>query len=196
MLYLLHGNNDTAAGWTEVGRANLILDNQIAEKKSVPMIIVMPFGHAAPYGAQNNNPLFERYLLEEVIPAVEQKYRVRPGREGRAIVGLSMGGGQALSIGLSHLDWFSAVGSFSGAVPNNMQTQFKSLWDDPKGTNAKLKLLWIGCGKQDSLMERSRQLSTLLKTNAIEHTLYEIDGRHNYAAWRKFLAETAPHLFQ
>src|SRR5262245_1974923 len=83
VLYLLHVNNDTAAGWTYVCKANFILDILIAERKALPMIIVMPWGHALPYtGSQSNNTAtFERYLLEEVMPQVEEKYRVARGRE-------------------------------------------------------------------------------------------------------------------
>ena len=93
VLYLFHGTNGTSADWTTAGRANFIADNLIAAKKMVPMIIVMPLGHAAPYGGRgDNNALFERYVLEEVIPLVEGKYRVKTERENRAIMGLSMGG--------------------------------------------------------------------------------------------------------
>lgn len=109
VLYLLHGNNDTQAGWVDVGRANIIMDNLIAEKKAVPMIVVMPFGHAT-----NNTGRFdfERYLLEDVIPTVEKSYRVIADRDHRAIVGYSMGGGQALNIGLGHLDLFKRCRRF------------------------------------------------------------------------------------
>lgn len=198
VLYLLHGNNDTAAGWTDVGKANFILDNLLAEKKSVPMIIVMPWGHAVPYdGPQSNNTAtVERYLLEDVIPQVEKKYRVASGRKNRVIVGLSMGGGHALQIGLSHLDLFSAVGAFSFAVPGNFETRFKSLLDDPKATNAKLNLIWLGCGRQDPAFERNRNISELLTSHHIQNTFYETEGRHNYAVWRRCLTEVAPLLFR
>ena len=75
------------------------------------MIIVMPWGHATPYGeAQGNNTaLFEKYLLDDLIPAIDKTYRTLADREHRALVGLSMGGGQALAIGLPHLDTFSAL---------------------------------------------------------------------------------------
>lgn len=198
VLYLLHGNNDTAAGWTDVGKANFILDNLIAEKKVVPMIVVMPFGHAAPYGAQGgqNNTLFERYLLEDVIPQIEKKYRVAAGRENRAIVGLSMGGGQSLQIGFGHLDLFSAIGAFSSAVPGDMETRFKSVLDDSAGTNSKLKLLWVGCGKQDPAFQRNEGLAEMFKTRKINHTFLATEGRHNYTVWRKYLVEVAPRLFK
>jgi enterochelin esterase family protein len=128
VLYLFHGSNDTAGGWTLAGHANFILDNLLAEKKAVPMIIVMPFGHAVPYGARggqvNNTDLYEQYVLKDVMPMVESKYRVLPGRTNRAIAGLSMGGGQALTIGFKHLELFSAIGSFSGAIMTDFEKQF------------------------------------------------------------------------
>lgn len=198
VLYLLHGNNDTAAGWTDVGKANFILDNLIAEKRAVPMIVVMPFGHAVPFvGPQSNNTaMVERYLIEEVMPQVEKKYRVKSGRENCAIVGLSMGGGHALHIGLSHLDRFSAVAAFSSAVPRDFETRFKSLLENPDATNKKLKLLWIGCGRQDSAFERNQKLSELLTEHKVRNTFHPTEGLHNFAVWRKYLVEVTPLLFQ
>jgi len=198
VLYLLHGNNDTAAGWTDVGKANFILDNLLAEKKALPMIMVMPWGHAVPYdGPQaGNTAVFERHLIEEIIPAVEAKYRVAPGRENRAIAGLSMGGGQSLQIGLDHLELFSAVGVFSSAAPPNFPTRFKTLLDDPDGTNAKLKQFWIGCGRQDPAFTRVQQTLALLHSHQIKTTFYSTEGRHEFAVWRKCLTELAPLLFQ
>jgi enterochelin esterase-like enzyme len=202
ILYLLHGSNDTAAGWTMAGNANFILDNLLADKKAVPMIVVMPFGHATPFGERvppggvSNDALFEQYLLKDVIPTVEAGYRVAPGRTNRAIAGLSMGGGQSLRIGLGHLDLFSAVASFSGAVPGDFETLFATLLSDSKGTNEKLKTLWIGCGRQDSLFGRSQSLSELLTKHQVKHVFRAIEGVHNYTAWKKFLAEYAPLLFR
>jgi enterochelin esterase family protein len=194
VLYLLHGNNDTQAGWTDVGCANMILDNLIADKKAVPMIIVMPFGHPST-GA--TGPFdFTRYLLEDVMPTVEKSYRIIPDRDHRAIVGYSMGGGQALSIGLDHLDLFSAVGGFSPAVVGDAATRFKALLDDPDGTNAKLKLLWIGCGRQDSLFQADQAFAETMTNHKIRTTWYPTEGRHAFTVWRKFLIEVAPLLFQ
>jgi len=201
VLYLLHGSNDTAAGWTMAGNANFILDNLLADKKAVPMIVVMPFGHATafgvpvPQGGVTNDALFEEYLLKDVVPTVEARYRVAPGRQNRAIAGLSMGGGQSLRIGLGHLELFSAVASFSGAVPADFENRFAGILKDAKGTNEKLKTLWIGCGRQDSLFARSQNLADLLTKNQVKHIFYPIDGVHNYTAWKKFLAQYAPLLF-
>ena len=202
VLYLFHGSNDTAAGWTMAGGANFVLDNLLADRKAVPMIVVMPFGHAAPFGVpgaqggQSNDALFEDYMLKDVIPTVEGKYRVAAGRQNRAIAGLSMGGGQSLRIGLGHLDLFSAVASFSGAIPGDFETRFAELLKDPQATNAKLKALWIGCGQQDSLFGRSKSLSELLTRHQIKHTFRATEGVHNYTVWRKYLAEYAPLLFR
>ena len=202
VLYLFHGSNDTAAGWTMAGGANFVLDNLLADRKAVPMIVVMPFGHAAPFGvpaaqgAQSNDALFEDYMLKDVIPTVEGKYRVAAGRQNRAIAGLSMGGGQSLRIGLGHLDLFSAVASFSGAIPGDFETRFAELLKDPQAANAKLKQLWIGCGQQDSLFGRSKSLSELLTRHQIKHTFRATEGVHNYTVWRKYLAEYAPLLFR
>jgi enterochelin esterase family protein len=198
VLYLLHGNNDTAAGWTDVGKANFILDNLIAEKKSVPMIIVMPWGHALPYtGPQSNNTAtFERYLVQEVIPTVEKKYRTARGRENRAIVGLSMGGGHALQIGLNHLDVFSAIAAFSSGVPKDFENRYRELLDHPEQINRKLKLLWIGCGRQDPGFEQNTKLSELLTAHQVKNIFYPTEGLHNFAIWRRYLVEVAPLLFR
>lgn len=202
VLYLLHGSNDTAAGWTMAGNANFVLDNLLSEHNAVPMIVVMPFGHATPFGEPvapggvTNDMLFEDYLLKDVIPTVEAQYRVASGRENRAIAGLSMGGGQSLRIGLGHLDLFSAVASFSGAVPADFETRFEPLLKDAKGTNERLKTLWIGCGRQDSLFGRSNSLSELLTKYQVRHVFKATDGVHNYTVWRKYLADYVPLLFR
>ena len=201
VLYLFHGSNDTAGGWTLAGNANFILDNLQAENKAVPMIVVMPFGHAVPFTAPRaeqakNTALFEEHLLKDVIPAVESKYRVAPGRQNRAIAGLSMGGGQSLTIGFDHLDMFSAVAAFSAAVPGDFETRYAQAMADSKGTNAKLKVFWIGCGEQDSLFARSRKLSEFLKAHEIKHTFRATQGAHTYTVWRQYLSELAPLLFR
>jgi len=104
--------------------------------------------------------------------------------------------GQALSIGLAHLDLFSVVGGMSAAVPTDSEGRFKKLLDDPDGTNAKLKLLWLGCGRQDSLFPRSQALADTLSSHKIRHTWMPTEGRHNYTVWRKYLIEVAPLLFR
>ena len=120
VLYLQHGLFDDASAWIEVGAANVILDNLIAEGKATPMLVVStlgygnadgPAGHARP----DMLPNFSRILIDEVLPVVERHYNAATRPEGRAIAGLSMGGAEATLVGLNHLDTFAWVGSFSGA---------------------------------------------------------------------------------
>lgn len=200
VLYLFHGSGDVAASWTQAGKANLILDSLIAEKKAVPMIVVMPAGHAVPFGSApaiqaKNTPLFEAYLFQEIIPWVDARYRTAPGRENHAIAGLSMGGGQSSNIGFAHLDTFSAIGIFSSSGGAEFANKFKQQLADPKGTNAKLKVFWMGIGKQDAGYQRAKQFSGMLTKSQIKHTFLETGGGHVWAVWRWALAEFAPLLF-
>lgn len=202
VLYLLHGSGDTAESWTQVGAANIILDNLIAEKKAKPMIVVMPLGHTVPFGspreiAAKNTPLMETYLLKEIMPWAETKYRVAPGRQNRALAGLSMGGGQTFNIGLAHLDLFSALGMFSTAPGPDFATKFKTLLDDAKNTNAKLNVFWYANGDKDPVFARAQETANLLNKQQIRHTfrVYE-GGLHTWPIWRRCLSEFAPLLFQ
>ena len=198
VLYLLHGADGDDSVWTSFGRANQILDNLMAGKKVAPMIVVMPFGYAyPPSGADTGDQRadFEKDLLESIIPFVQANYRVLSDRNHRAVVGLSMGGGQALSIGLNHLDVFSHVGGMSAAVSRTPETAFKQLAADAKKTNNALKLLWFACGTSDGLIGASRNFATYLKTNSITHTFVETPGAHTWIVWRKYLHEIAPKLF-
>jgi len=163
VLYLVHGAGDTALAWTTAGAANLILDSLIAEKKAVPMIVVMPFNGsnnpapaaAAPArgGAAPAASPFEDYMLKELIPFVDGKYRVAPGRQNRAMAGLSAGGAATYNVALKHLELFSGFGLFSAAGGGgaDFATRYAALAADAKGTNAKINTFWIGCGTADPL---------------------------------------------
>ena len=154
VLYLVHGAGDTALGWTTAGAANLILDSLIAEKKAVPMIVVMPFnGRNGPppagAGAGGAAPSpFEDYMVKELIPYVDAKYRVAPGRQNRAMAGLSAGGAATYNVGLKHLELFSSFGMFSAAGGGgaDFATRYPQLAADAKATNARINVFWIGCG--------------------------------------------------
>ena len=201
MLYLLHGSGDTAESWTQVGATNLILDNLIAEKKAKPMIIVMPLGHAVPFGSPRevqakNVPLMEEYVLKDLMPWAEAKYRIAPGRQNRARAGLSMGGGQTFAIGFGHLDLFSAIGVFSSAPGQDWATKNKAVLDDAKGTNAKLNVFWYGVGDKDPVFTRAKEAEDMLNKHQIRHTfrVYE-GGLHTWPIWRRCLSEFAPLFF-
>src|SRR5205085_812927 len=144
-----------------------------------------------------NEALFSKDLIEDVIPFVQSKYRVSPDRTQRAIVGLSMGGGQSLGIGLNHLDLFSYVGGFSaGLRAADIEKTFAGVAANPKDANEKLKLLWIGCGRDDGLMAASKALSEFLTKHQVKHTFRESEGAHTWMVWRRYLNEVAPLLFQ
>ncbi len=198
VLYLVHGAGDTALGWGTAGATNLILDSLIAEKKAVPMIVVMPFNGSnnppAPQGA------FEDYMLKDLIPYVEAKYRVAPGRENRAMAGLSAGGAATYNVGLKHLELFSAFGLFSAAAGGSnfadFATRYPDLVKNPTDTNAKIKVFWIGCGTEDPLDAGAKTLDAELSKAQIVHTYMDRPGGHVWPVWRWALSEFAPHLFQ
>ena len=210
VLYLLHGYSDMASGWTAVGRANVILDNLIAEGKAKPMVVVMPLGYGAPeivkrtpqFGAafrdealrQRNYDRFREALFQEVMPAVEQAYRVSTDREQRAIAGLSMGGAETLLVGLNNLDRFAWVGAFSaGGLGDDLDQQFPSL---DAGANSKLHLLWISCGTEDRLIEPNRKFHQWLESKGIHSHYVETPGMHTWMVWRRNLSSFAPLLFK
>jgi enterochelin esterase family protein len=207
VLYLLHGFSDDASGWTAVGRANVILDNLIAQGKTKPMIVVMPLGYGAPeivprgFGAFNNDELrkrnFEKFsqaLISEVIPQVETTYLVVKDRKSRAIAGLSMGGSESLLTGLNALDKFAWVGAFSsGGITEDFSAEFPAL--DSKA-NQQLRLLWIACGTDDRLIDINRKLRTWLASKGVQHTDIETPGAHTWMVWRRNLTELSALLFR
>lgn len=204
VLYLLHGWSDDASGWTEVGQAHLILDNLLAQGKIKPMVVVMPLGYGDmafvhdqdvwdhPATVEHNVSLFEKALLTEVLPQVESGYQVSRKREDRAIAGLSMGGLEALTIGLSHPEMFAWVGGFSSALQSLSSLQAIG-GIDPKTTN--FKALWIACGVDDHLIDPNRQFIDWLKGRNIPVTQIETPGRHTWSVWRDNLIHFSPLLF-
>jgi enterochelin esterase family protein len=203
VLYLLHGAGDHTRSWVDVGQANFILDNLLASKSAVPMIIVMPFGHALPFRelsetiGRKNLELFRDDFIKDVLPAVERQYRVFADRRYRAIAGLSMGGGQALTIGLARLDLFAQVAGFSSAIMGkDLEERFAGVLSNPDQANRELRLLWIGCGKDDRLVELARTLDKLFSDKKIRHTYRETTGAHSWRVWRVYLNELLPLLFK
>ena len=208
VLYLLHGYSDDASGWTAVGRANVILDNLIAQAKAKPMIVVMPLGYGTmevirvgwggifnhPEVRQENLTKFGQALLTEVMPKVESEYQIAKERDSRAIAGLSMGGSESLLTGLNNLDKFAWVGAFSaGGLPEPFDKNFPAL---DASANQKLHLLWIACGTEDRLIAANRNLREWLKTKGVQHTDIETTGMHTWMVWRRNLAEFSGLLFR
>jgi len=198
VLYLLHGMGDTEDAWTVVGRANVIVDNLLAKNKAKPLVIVMPYGHtpSAPPDMRRlgNYRAFEKDLLEDVIPYVQSRYRVSSNHKDRAIAGLSMGGGQALTVGLGNLDLFGWVGAFSSAVPRGKDLD--DLLAKPETITEKLELLWIGCGNKDFLFQQNQKFFEQLKADNIKHVAHITDGTHEWRLWRRYLNEFVPLLFK
>ncbi len=207
VLYLLHGYSDDTTAWPAAGRANVIVDNLIAREQAKPMIIVMPLGYGTmdivkngwgrgrdPGLWQRNVDKFGEALLDEVMPQVEKSYRVSTDRRSRAIAGLSMGGAESLTVGLNHLDRFAWVGAFSaGGLDTNYAAQFPALGSK---ANDKLRLLWIGCGRDDHLLAGNQQFCGWLQSQNIRYTWVESAGAHSFLVWRRYLGEFAPLLFQ
>jgi enterochelin esterase-like enzyme len=195
VLYLQHGAGENETSWCEQGRAPIILDNLIAEKKAVPMLVVMDRGYAPKPGAadperpRSEGNLFEQVVVEELIPEIDRRFRTLADRDHRAIAGLSMGGGQAMRIALAHPELFRWVGSFSGALrgfgPNVAA-------DDKLRS---FRLVWIGCGRKDFLHGLNRAFHEDLTRREIAHVWFEDDGRHVWQVWRTHLHEFAPRLF-
>jgi enterochelin esterase-like enzyme len=242
VLYLLHGAGGDEDAWDNLGRARYILDNLIAAGKAKPMIVVMTNGNwnqiAAPGVAPQaemeftgrpdpaaframmaNTFKFADSLTQDVVPSVDKTYRTIPDSDHRALAGLSMGGGQTLYEGLGHMDTFSYVASFSGAVimlpgamkitpgapafgPGAMQEiDTSALAADFPGldasTNAKLHLLYISVGEKDGLLKTNQQFMDWLTEKGVAYQKLVLPGyAHEWAFWRISLADLAPRLFQ
>jgi enterochelin esterase-like enzyme len=260
-LYLLHGAGDDETGWTRKGRADVILDNLYADKKLVPMIVVMPNGFARSPGSGSGtalaaaimkradadkdgavsldefraaaealfkeidkgqagkldekqlaeglsrlvpapppgfpgrglggNSTFESDLLKDLIPYVEAHYPVKADAGHRALAGLSMGGGQALTIGLRHLDTFAWVGGFSSALFGRQG----NLVPDAD-SRANLRLLWVSCGDNDRLLDSSKSFHAGLEDKKVLHVWHVDSGAHEWPVWKNDLYLLSQMLFQ
>ena len=237
VFYLLHGAGDSDEAWTSVGRAGIILDNLIAAKKAQPMIVVMPAGHTngptpgmgGPAPAVTIPPgqpdEFTQDFTMAIRPYIESHYRVRTGREYRAIAGLSMGGSQTLNIAIPNLTDYAYIGVFSSgllgggggrgrgaapaadpaaaATPPPAPPPFGEAWEKRHAAmlgNAAakrgLKVLWFSTGKDDSLIATTRSTVDLLKRHGFTPVFTETAGGHTWLNWRDYLAQFAPLLFK
>jgi enterochelin esterase-like enzyme len=204
VLYLVHGGGDVFSSWVNAGAANIILDNLIAQKKAVPMIVVMPYnGSNYPQlpleqGAPANNSAsrFEQYMTKELIPYIDKNYRTLTDRKNRAMAGLSAGGGATFNVGLKHTELFSRFGFFSsGAISGEAAARYPEL-ASAKAAEGKLDLIWISYGNQDPNHTGAEAFDAALTKNGVKHTYVTRDGGHVWPVWRWSLAEFAPLLFQ
>ncbi len=200
VLYLLHGIGGDEREWQKNGAPEVILDNLYADKKLVPMIVVLPNGRAQPNDRAEGNVFasapafakFEQDLLNDLIPFVESKYAAKTNRENRALAGLSMGGGQSLNFGLGHLDTFMWVGGFSSAPNTRPPAQ---LVPDPEAAK-QLKLLWVSCGDKDGLIDISQGVHAYLKERQVPHVWHVDSGPHNFTVWKNDLFLFSQLLFR
>jgi enterochelin esterase-like enzyme len=202
VLYLLHGIGGDENEWMRGGAPDVILDNLFADKKVIPMIVVLPNGRAATdLTARDPIPrqspafaTFEKDLLTDLIPFIEKTYSVKSDREARALAGLSMGGGQSLNFGLGNLDTFAWVGGFSSA-PNTKPAA--DLINDHAEAAKKLRLLYVACGDQDGLMRISQRVHEMLDEKQVPH-IYRVipGGRHDFKVWKSDLYHFAQLIFR
>jgi enterochelin esterase-like enzyme len=193
VFYLLHGKGGNEANWTKAGAANVILDNLYADKKIEPMIVVMPNGTvAAPGGKKDFTSGFESELLNDVMPLIEERHPTVNDAEHRALAGLSMGGGQSLRIGLTHLDKFAWIGGYSSALfgANN-------LIKDADDANKKIKLLYVACGDADTLYDINNTFHTTLEKMKVKHVWNVVPGGgHTFPVWKNDLYLFSQMLFK
>lgn len=214
VLYLQHGSGEDETGWTFQGHANLILDNLIAEKRAVPMIIVMDNGYASapagPFGPATSGRgpgtgAFEDVMIQEVIPMIDSTFRTIPDRDHRAMAGLSMGANQALHLATGHLDTFAYMAGFSGTM-NGLSTDaldpataFNGVFKDGSAFNQKVKLLWLGMGTQEPVPFPAAigAFRAMLDKAGVKYVYFSSPGTaHEWLTWRRDLNDFAPRLFE
>jgi enterochelin esterase-like enzyme len=212
VLYLQHGGGEDETGWVRQGHMNFILDTLIAAGKAKPMLVVMEKGYAtkpgsppAPPGGRGKGAsrregpsAFEEVVIKELIPMIDATYRTIPKREDRAIAGLSMGAGQAMQIGLTHLDTFSAIGAFSGGGRADPKTAYGGLFADPSTFDKKVSVLYLHAGTgEEAAHQGAHKLYHALQQAGIKNVAFgDAKGlRHEWHTWRYALYDFAPRLF-
>jgi enterochelin esterase family protein len=216
LLILQHGAGENETGWTKQGKANLIVDNLIAERRAKPMIVVMDCGYAtragsatasAAWNSQQAFSAFEDVVINDLIPNVDTTYRTIPDKEHRAMAGLSMGGMQTLFITLHHLDRFDYIGSFSGPMIAGVnvpvsgfdaKTAYDGAFADPSEFNKQVKLLWMGVGTEEKQFYSGiKGAADALRSSGVRVTFFESPGTaHEWQTWRRDLNNFAPLLFR
>ena len=217
VLYLQHGMGEDETGWSVQGKANLILDNLVAEGKAVPMIIVMDKGYASKPGqSSSRNPgesrggqggvsAFEEVLINEIIPMIDETYRTLSDRDHRAMAGLSMGANQTIQITMNNLDKFSYIGGFSGTsnFPSTSEidpdTFMNGKFRDGEALNKLINLFWLGMGTKepDPFPGSVGAFRAMLEKTGVKYVYYESRGTaHEWLTWRRCLHEFTPRLFK
>ena len=179
VLYLLHGGGDDETSWQREGEADSILNRLSAEKKIAPMIVVMP-------NLQGRGDC-EQDMLEAIIPYIESHYSTQRDGQHRAVAGVSLGGWQALNIGLKHPDRFAAVGAFSPALVSDVL---------PDTYRGQLGLLWLSWADRDSVKGGCELLHQTLQEKNVPHVWQVNRGEHEWRVWQNDLRRFLPLLFR
>lgn len=219
VLYLLHGGGGDEEGWINRGRANYIIDNLIASKEAVPMIVVMTNGNPDAVAAPLDRPLstnskdipgigsmasgrFEQSLVKDVVPYIEKNYRVIADADHRALAGFSMGGYQTQNITNNNPGMFNYIGVMSMGLFSSFRNSDTSYNKEQHIVQLKAlmaskpKLYWIGIGKSDFLYTTVTKLRSLYDEIGFKYTYYESEGNHTWNVWRFYLLELAPKFFK
>ena len=205
VLYLLHGWGNDEKAWVTLGCANRGLDDLLAQGKAKPMIIVMPQGHAefpnipsSPDGRPpTSSEALEGDFFNDLMPFVENHYRADRTARSRAIAGLSMGGRQALFIGLNHPEMFKWVAGFSAAIRDRVfDDDYQDIVEDPQHETKDTRLIWFGCGRADGYFLANRQFHEWLAAKNIACVWHSSDGGHEWPVWRDYLVQILPLLFK
>lgn len=203
VFYLISGTTDTEEVYYKVGRVNYILDNLIADKQAKEMIVVLPYGNpmkllATPPAqgmpqTQFGGDIFSKDLINDLMPYIENNYRTRNDRDHRAIGGFSRGGNQGLFNGLSNLDKFSYLCSYSSFT----STTIPDVYDKADETNKQIHLFWLGVGTDDFLYGNARDYMEFLDKKGIRSVKVFTTGKfgHTWMNAKYFLAQTLPLLF-
>ncbi len=218
VLYLLHGSGGDEEAWITLGETARIMDNLIAEKKIVPMIVVMPNGNPSKQAAPGETPenlnyrpvmshLLPHFLegsyeqsFGEIVTFVDTRFRTKAQKSQRAVAGLSMGGFHSFLISANHPDLFDYVGLFSAATGTElMSNKFPAYQNiDEKLTvqkNKGFKLYWIAIGKTDFLYESLKAFRNKLDSLHFPYTYVESSRGHIWSNWRKYMLQFTPLLF-
>jgi enterochelin esterase family protein len=218
VLYLLHGGGGDEDAWSTLGRTCQILDNLIAQGKAKPMIVVMPNGNPNQYAAQTLGiPVktdvkqyasgFDNYssLVADILPYIEKNYPVIKNRKGRAVAGLSMGGGQSFYIAFRNVDVFANVGIFSsgligasaiGGAPFDAEQHFPGMYTNPAKYN-KFDVIYLACGEQDNRIDGMLDFKQKLNDKGYKGVVWEqYPGAHEWKVWRRNLSSFVQLIFK
>lgn len=213
VLYLQHGHGENEIGWTASGKVNFILDNLIAEKKAVPMIVVMGNGMVQTNNGQGERVvdfrLFEEQLLTDIIPYIEKKFRAGKTKNMRAMAGLSMGSLQTSITGFMHPEYFSGLGVFSGFVTNIIEGSLLDQVERGPGNNEHMKILndaeafakefpvfFRAMGDKDPFWENFEHDDRVLGEKGIAHIRKIYTGTHDWNVWRMCIRDFVQLIFK